>query len=549
MARPRIGRQRPEPEDKLEKEALDRLKDARSQKGHVHADLYEAYVFAAPHRARSISSRSKATSAKAGEERLVDTNFFMEVCADFPTEMENTFMPQTGGWAKRGPGMAVPDDKRKTVEDLAAKGDTKIFEAIAASNLYAEYGKGANPDLAIGIYAMWIDHRRAWEPIHCQSIPIRELEINLGPTGEIDDRFVVRHTKRRYVRTLLKGIDLPDEISKDIDDKPEEDACVVWGFWRRWDDEEKEGGERWQYVVLVDDDRVHDAVLKGAGACPLVIGRFGADNDFAWPRGPMLRTLADASVIDELTYKKTKAIDFHIQPPLAIIGDDLPDSDAEAGYMYSFRQGTEIKSMYEPPPMDPAIYFSADIEQRVKRIFYLDYPEQRGKTPPTASQWLDEMTMRQQRIGTPGYAFWTEACAGTFIRFQYLLEKAGVIHEVNIDGKVIALSPYNPAQKSIEQQEVAMFARFVQIGGEAFPEEFKLKSDGGKTLENLARKMAVNEIWEQRSPDDIKAALSQLQGLAQNHPPQAPDVSGASAAPPPDTGSPPVQPRVTLRQV
>jgi hypothetical protein len=38
------------------------------------------------------------------------------------------------------------------------------------------------------------------------------MEINLGPFGEIDDRFIVRHTKNRFVKALLPGIDLPEEI-------------------------------------------------------------------------------------------------------------------------------------------------------------------------------------------------------------------------------------------------------------------------------------------------------------------------------------------------
>jgi hypothetical protein len=533
-------------QDPLEKEALDRLQECREQKAHIQSDLTEAYVFAAPHRARSISSTSKPGSAKPGSESEVDTNFFMEMCGDFPTEIENTFMPQTGGWAQRKAGPAVPKDKVQKVEDLAAEGDKTIFSMIGASNFYEEFGKGANPDLSIGVFAMWIDHRHPWEPIHCQSVPIRELEFKLGPDGRIDDRFVVRHTKNRYVKAILPGVKLPADLLKEIDEKPEGEAVVARGFWRLWDREAEEGGERWQYVALVNEKKVHDVVCKGRGSIALVIGRFGADCDYAWPRGPLLKTLADGRVIDELAYKKVEAIDFHIQPPVAWPGD-LPDDDIEAGRLYSLPLGhaESIKNIYEPPALDPAIYFASETEQRVKRLFYLDNPTQPGKTPPTATQWLDEMTMKQQRIGQPGYAFWTEACGGTFVRFQYLGEKAGWILPVEIDGKAITLLPYNPAQKSIEQQEVAMFARFVQIAGEAFPEEFKLGTDGTKSMAKLARKMAVLGIWVPRDPDDIKQALAHLQALAQNGTPGAPDVPQPQV-PQQDTGQSMPPPRLSL---
>ena len=62
-------------------------------------------------------------------------------------------------------------------------------------------------------------------------------------------------------------------------------------------------------------------------------------------------------------------------------------------------------------------------KRRVRRLFYNDFPEQKGKTPPTLGQWLDEIVEAQKKIGTPGYAFWREFPYEAFQRFSYIGEK------------------------------------------------------------------------------------------------------------------------------
>jgi hypothetical protein len=96
---------------------------------------------------------------------------------------------------------------------------------------------------------LWVKRRLAHMPIECLAVPMREMEINLGPDGEIDDRFVVRHTYNKYVRTLL-GDEIYNKIKPDtrkaMEDKPTDRTQIAWGFWRKWEDI---SDEVWQHVV------------------------------------------------------------------------------------------------------------------------------------------------------------------------------------------------------------------------------------------------------------------------------------------------------------
>ncbi len=99
----------------------------------------------------------------------------------------------------------------------------------AVSGLYA--------DLSLGTVGLWIEDLRASEPIVCQPVPLRELDINIGPFG-VDDRFITRHTRYRHLPALLRGVDLPEDIQKKVKDKGNDRCTVSWGFWRKWDRDE-----------------------------------------------------------------------------------------------------------------------------------------------------------------------------------------------------------------------------------------------------------------------------------------------------------------------
>lgn len=531
----------------LTDEACDRLQAARHQKVIVEVLMREAYWFAAPERSRSVLSTFKPPTAPPHDAELLSQSFAFEMCGDLPTVILDTFMPESKAWAGREAGPLVPEAQRGDINSKAKAGDREIFKAISASNFYAECGKTFNPDLAIGTVAMWIERKKSGV-YHCQGVPIRELEINLGPDGQIDDRFVVRWTKWKHLKKLMgKREPYPrarEKIEKGLKKDKNGDCCYIRGFWR--DASEEVGETVWRYVEMIDDELIFTNTIKGEGSCPLIVGRLGAGPEWAWANGPLLKHLPDFRTYDELCRKKIVSVDMHLMPPTSYPDDSIShlENGIEAGMVYPMRPGSEvgIKNIYAPPPMDPAIFFLGDLETRIKRGFYLDWPTQSGDTPPTATQWLDEMTMAQRRIGTPGRLFWSEFPAGAFARFARLLTDDGLIEKVKSqNGAEISLMPYNPAQKAAEQQDVAQFTRFAQIGGAAFPEEWKMLTDGRQTLTALAGIMAVDKIWKVRSQDQIAGALANIAQLMGGAQPGAPDA-GMGQQPPLQLGGAPQAP-------
>jgi hypothetical protein len=547
-------------EDKEKKASRERLKelckrrlmDARKQKAPFELDMREGYFFAAPHRMRSVSSQTKATPVKSQDASELNTSLGFEVCGDFPTVMLNAFMPETRRWVIRKAGPMVPPELKEELEAKAGRADEEIFKSIRASNFYAEFGKASNPDLALGVIGFWIDHPHLFAPPVVQAVPIREIEINIGPDGRIDDRFIVRHTKRRYLKAILPKIPIPQEVYEKGGKGDDKTCVVVWAFWRIYDDT---GDVKWQHVITIDGIFVHEQVFEGEGSCPFVVGRFGATPEFAWAVGPLIQALPEFRQIDELAMKKIKNVDMSLDPPVTYPDRSFTNvsEGIESGMAYPIRPGEEnaIKNIYDPPSIDAAIFLTQDMEQRVKRLFFLDWPQQRGDTPPTATQWIDEMTLAQRRIGTPGLSFFSEVCVGVFMRFTHLLEQAGQVEKITIAGKdgkktPVAMLPYNPVMRAAEQEEVALFTRFAEIGTTVFPEEWKIATDGGKTLKKLATKMGVESTWEQRSPADVKNAIANISQLFGGAQAGAPALPGGEPMPADIAGPAPKQPTTAL---
>jgi hypothetical protein len=502
----------------IQKEALDRLADARSQKARFAPDIQEAYFFAAPQKARKVTSTSAASTTQPKDDTELQTSIAIEETENFATTLLNSFMPEGVMWADQRPAVNIDEVLKKEVTGQCQSQRRKVFGLIWESNFYAEIGKALNPDAAVGTFGMLIDTKDLHGAVSNYAVPLREMEINIGPDGKVGDRFIVRYTKNRFVRSLIeKDARLSDKLSKTIADKPNGQASVTWGWWRDY----SEAVETWQYVQLVNRELVYEKTLKGAGSCAFVVVTFNRHSEYPFGTGPLLKAAPDLRVLDEMSAAEVDNIDLSLRPPMTYPDDSFANVEdgVEPGAWYPIRNGTQdaVRKMYEPNRLD-AVYFDQDRrERRVRRLFYNDFPQQRGDTPPTATQWLDEMALAQRKIGTPGVVFWEEGPGAFFTRFRFIALERGLIKEIEYpgqQGKIVSVVADNPTRRAQDQQEVSNAVRSIQIGAELFPEETKVAVDGAATLKNVIDKMGGKDVVVFRDQNQIAQATEMLTKLA-----------------------------------
>ncbi len=522
-----------DPSSDLEQDAKRRLEACRIWKDLWQIDFAECYFFCSPNRLRQISSRSQPAAQRFLDAPELNTDQAFIVVGDFVTELVNTYMPEAQIWCEFNKGSDIPQEVWDQYADQFKAQTKTIFEAIKASNFYSELPKAFYPDIAIGTSAMWIDRKSPQHPIEVKAVPIHELEINLGPNGEVDDRWVVRYVRNSAVRGVL-GDELFDRIPRKAIDEagnlPHQRTELRWGFWRKWEKVD----ECWQHVIMYKNDIIHEAELVGEGSCPLIVMRFNPAADWPWGLGPMIMGLPSFRQIDELEYQRVKHTELSLTPPIGFPDDSFAsvEQGLEPGMAYPIRPGSEgaIKPIYTVPSPEEGAYTYEEKLKQLRKLFYVDFPEQSGDTPPTLGQWLDEMARAQRRIGTPGMSFWREGPCKIFLRYKTILERFRIIEPIKVNGGLVAAVPYNPAQRAAEQQEIATAVQFAQIGAQMFPEEWKMVVDGQKTMKAFIDKMRVSGLIKFRDPADIQKAVQQMAQLAQGQAAGAPAGAATNGA-------------------
>jgi hypothetical protein len=520
----------------LEQQAISRLAACRTWKSYIELDIKECYFFTAPNRQRQISSMVMPSQARMLDAPELNTDQAFILTQDFITAIINAYMPEAEPWCERTRGMFVAPRVWDQIKDRVRTDDKLIFEAIRASNFYPEVAKAFYPDLAICVAAVWIARPHPAMPITVSAVPIRELEIDLGPYGEIDTRFAVRYTRNHYVRELVGEeiwAKMDPQLRERADNSPSDRTQVIWGFWRDWDDK---SDECWQHVVLFHNRLIHDCILKGEGACPLIVTRFNPTADWPHAHGPMYMGLPTFRQIDELEQMRIEHATLSFKPPITYPDDSFAavETGVEEGMAYPIRPGSEnaVKPIYTPPSPQVANYQYEEKLKDLRKLFFVDHPEQTGDTPPTATQWMDELARAQRRLGTPGMSFWREGPAAYFLRYKHLLELAGVIAPLKVDGRAVATLPRNPAQAAAEQQDIVKTMQLATYLAQTFPEEFKMYVDGAKTMKELLDKARVTLI-KMRDPAQVQATVEQMSKILQPRPvgaqPGGPPVIGPAA--------------------
>lgn len=512
----------------------DRLAGARGQKADVEADLREALFATRPRLARQILSTTAPQPPPKDSDDLA-TAIGTEANDDFATEVINAFMPPNAPWAGSERGEGVPDEAWQAVKDAAEGQDREIFVAIRSSNFDAELATSLVPNAGIGTHAMWIGSRKAYEPILCQDVPLRELEINVGPYGGIDDRFIVRHVRGRNVKGLFPRATFGAEKNRKIDNGPDEWFECRWAYWRDWT---VETDVVWKWAIQVDGEIIEDGAYKGEGSCPLLVGRFSPDSLYAWGNGPTLDCLPYLRIHNALAGATQEQAGIIIRPPFAYPDDGVMNFDQgiEDGRAYPKRPGTkgEIEPLYFQGNPDLGFFTIDKIEKTIRRKHFADYPDQPGKTPPSATQWLDEMVKSQRRIGTPGQKYWREFPAEVFLRYRYLLTERGILRPLQArGGTAVATRPRNPATKAQDNQELQTAAQILSYVKNFFPMTSQAAIDELATIANIIEK-AGDKIIKLRDKTTVeKFIASMLQGAGSALAGGAAAGSGGGAAPGP----------------
>lgn len=483
-------------------EALKYVAEAEADKQQHqiwHDDFYKYFM---PWRRRP--SQQSQQQPIHDQDELFDSTA-IETLSDFAADMQATFTPNQKNWLNVEPSKQLPGLALVQLKAQMKGYEDSVFSEIRRSN-FNEASQECYPDVGGGTMAVNIQDININEPFHCLAVPVTDLLVCRGVYGGVD--FKARKLTPKYseLPALYPNAKFTNTTFGKIKAKDGTRAKVKECFWR---DYSRPGIERHEFCLLLDEEEGDSATYEGRGSCPLIVTRWKTDSTTGWGIGPAYTILPEVKTLDQLKYLLLLELNKAVNPVTTYPDDGTinVENGVSPGDWIATGPDSEVKVIESQSKMDAGYFVVADMQANIKRALFQDKPDQKGKTPPTATQWLDENAQIDKRMGAPVGRLISEWQIPVFERFAYLMEKRGVLPKVEWRGEAIELRPQSPLVQSQRHEEVLKAGRILEMGNAYFgPEAMALEVDASKTLANIQERVG-DDVVVLRTDAEKKALI------------------------------------------
>jgi len=500
-----------------------RLAEARRDRSNRQGQINDYLDYADPAQPR-IGDSAQGTTDRAKQIQTLYDGTLMEVHEDFASDLVDRVMPRGRDWLKYEPETTLDEAIAKQLQPEFERRTKTIFSAIRQSNLYDEAAGEWAGNLAHGTGAMSLVDPGKGLPLSFEAISPSQLLIQRGPGGGLSFK------GREYMWAL-------------------EDAMAAWPTYswsaqHRRDRDSKTnrrkmvklcecataipdaGGERWRWQVTADEHLIFEDEFVGTGSCPLIVSRWRTISTSAWGVGPGLKVLPDQMTLNQERRLVLKNLGKIVDPPTVFDDDGVlnPEGGVGPGDWIPRLPGSKVEQMKPEGIVEAAYYEQGGLQDNIRRGLYQYGPRQRGKTPPTAAQWMDEKTDEGRRLELPTGKVYAEGPVQILNRVEYLLTKRGTLDPViTKDKTIVRLRPMSPLARQQASEDVAQAAQVMQMVRQfADPQVIAAQIDVRGTIENI--KTALGEELIALLPEDQAKAL--LNTALGGQP--TPDMGGAA---------------------
>lgn len=502
---------------RLEAELLDRISNARMDRSHFSDVLNRFYELTLPWR-QPISSTLVSSCPRSFEEQadIFDTTL-QDAVYDFAAMMNDLFTPHYKEWARLKPVGNYPQALLKQAQPLIERREKQIYDLIRQSDFY-EQAQQVYLEMAGSKGGIVIPYAPPGKKIRCTPIVMSGLLDDVGPNGDLDLRAMEFITKKKHLESLFP--DEWDEIKSHLRYQTAHgnaDCTVLQGAHRGENDGD------WVAFLVINGKVISRKVRTGEGACAVHILRWQDAAYSSWGPGPGIQALPSARVLQEMGYLFLKNLAKSVDPPFAYTEDGLfnPDAGIEAGMALPMEKGTDFKSLLFERDLNPALFEREIHVQRVKRALFVDEPEQKGKTPPTAAQWIDERAQTDRRMQISRVRIDKEWVLPILQRFNWILERRGETPEIQIDGEVVQVAFDSPIAKTSDADEVSRSMQLAQslmgILGESALSTIDPFATASNWKEKMGDKLLELKPFDQQSPE-LQGLLGNMRNLTKGGP-------------------------------
>ncbi|TXH12887.1 MAG: hypothetical protein E6R03_12170 [Hyphomicrobiaceae bacterium] len=477
----------------------------------------EVYRLAMPQRQR-VGQEKMTPMTEEEVQDLLDTTF-AETADDFASDMISMFTPAHEPWVTHEPTKALNKDQQRQAAAQIKSAVDWLWDDVQESSYY-DAADECFHDLVAGTMAMRMREYGAAQPLCYEAVPISELLLDVGPDRAPDGRFTEglcekSHFAVNYGR-YVDWKSLPGTLTtKFRNAKDDARFKVSDGVYRVWD---KPGMTQWRRVVLLEGEIVYEKFYDEDGAEQFYVTRWRTEKRSAYGIGPGWWACAPQRVLVELAALTLGGLHKTVDPSYAFSDPDGTanlEQGLAAGDYLQLGEGFDVKKLSGDGDLNAAFFQREDLRQLIKSALYQDRPEQRGDTPPTATQWADESARTQQRWEIPRGKVYREWVIPIIRGHQWQRTRHGIFPKIQIGADAVMLKPQSPQAKARSFDKVAKAERVLaSAGSPALAQAAPLVIDGRKTLANIKSELG-DDIVAVRSQQEIDQMAQQAAALAQ----------------------------------
>lgn len=482
-------------ESSSQKEMKGRISRARQQRSDLQEYINGFYDLALPLRQR-LNETTTSVQTRIEEEAELFDSTLQSAVEDFASYVQDQLVPDYRPWVKGVPGVQLTTSAQKNAFEKAyPEWEDRLYSLINTKTDFYEQQHELMSDLAGAAAGIIIPAETdVTKSIRCAPVMMNGLLFDEGPHNDLDGRWAEMRLRRSHLGQVFPTLSLDQPGLRTIKRmRPETMIKVVQGCYRDWD---AEGGPQWRWMVMLQDRIAIDRALPREAPPPVIVARWRHNPPSAWGPGPASSALPKARALDELSYLNLRKLGKETDPPHSYEDDGTfnPEGGVDPGTWIARRPGSKApEPMFEPTASTNVFFEREKMEQQIKRALFVEEPGPQGKTPPSATQFIEEVA-RAERRQQQRRRLYREYVLPCLKRFAYIFSLRGELPPVDIGGQAVEVKFVSPLSKASDTDEVMAGMNLAQTSVGVFGEGALAEFDLNKTMRNWKERLGDTTV-------------------------------------------------------
>lgn len=434
-----------------------RHKKAKSSFNEYRSILDDAYTYALPDKGyfNTLTSGKRTT-------KIYDSTAILGL-GTYADKVQQNLVPPWRKWFLLIPGSEIPEEAHEQFQKPLDEITEILYDHINHSNFNTKINE-AFQDTGISTGIITCEEGDGVESsLTFDTLSVEDVVFEPSPNGLIENFFNTFKIKIRDIEETIIGAKINDTLKKMLAEDPEAEVTLVESITKNKD-------KKYDHTIFYEEDKViiYDVVDDSN---PYIAFRERVTSKGVYGMGRVIQLLYDIKVLNKICEMDLK------NAGLAISGVYTAADDGVLNpYTVRLEPGTVIpvasNATAAPSlrPLDRAGDFNVaqiKIEQKQDLINKTLFGSPLGEVGRTPVRTLGEVQERRdesfQMTSAAFSRFQTELLERLIKRMVDVLQKAGKISPIVVDGKEITIKFTSPLAKQQDRQDIAVITDYAQV--------------------------------------------------------------------------------------